>query len=202
MSVLRCARSFGRRNPWVKAGIFSLVAFCALIPSRTMAGSVCKDGPLVERAGGALIAAARAESAENFASALKTYGDMDAIALFALGRYRKKLPPAQREEFVALTVRYIAVMLHDFRRKFRAQSLTIENCTSDTFKTSMFFLGPKGNQPVLWRVKNGKIVDVNIQHVWLAQLLRDRFSQILSLNGYNLSALFTEMRKTPSLNTP
>jgi ABC-type transporter MlaC component len=126
---------------------------------------------------------------------LRNHADMSSIALFALGKYRKSLPAGKQAEFVALTTDYVSRTLNDFRLKFRADSISIRDCSGDTIESVIFFLGGKGNQPVLWRIKGSKVADVNVQNVWLAQLLRTNLTGILDKNNGDFGKLFAEMKK-------
>jgi hypothetical protein len=59
----------------------------------------------------------------------------------------------------------------------------------------MYFLGGKGNQAVLWRMKGNRVADVNVQNVWLAQLLRDNVTGILDRNNGDYRDLLAELKK-------
>ena len=155
----------------------------------------CPGASVVEKAGNALIDAAKSGSPNAFAGALKQYADMNSIALFALGQYRKQLPAGRTDEFVDLTTSYISRTLNDYRLKFRAQSINVKGCSGQVVDSSLFFLGGKGFQPVTWRLKGSKISDVNIQNVWLAQLLKSNFQGILDKNQGSIEALIAEMKR-------
>jgi phospholipid transport system substrate-binding protein len=157
--------------------------------------ATCSQSGLVERAGNAMIEAAKSGSPAAFSGALRSYADMGSIAMFALGKYRKNLPAGKQAEFVALTTDYVSRTLNDFRLKFRADSITVRDCDGDKIESVIFFLGGKGNQPVIWRVKGSKVADVNVQNVWLAQLLRTNLTGILDKNNGDFGKLFAEMKK-------
>jgi len=48
---------------------------------------------------------------------------------------------------------------------------------------------------VIWRIKGSKVADVNVQNVWLAQLLRTNLTGILDKNNGDFGKLFVEMKK-------
>jgi ABC-type transporter MlaC component len=167
----------------------------ALAAPVSSSAATCPQSGIVERAGNAMIQAAKSGSPAAFSGALRSYADMGSIAMFALGKYRQHLPAGRRDEFVALTTDYVSRTLNDFRLKFRAESITVRDCSGDTIESVIFFLGGKGNQPVIWRVKGSRVADVNVQNVWLAQLLRTNLTGILDKNNGNFDKLFAEMRK-------
>jgi hypothetical protein len=41
---------------------------------------------------------------------------------------------------------------------------------------SRFSRGARGAERVTWRISGNKVTDVNIQNVWLGQLLRDNYA--------------------------
>ncbi|NNE24409.1 MAG: ABC transporter substrate-binding protein [Rhizobiales bacterium] len=162
---------------------------------RSAQAAECSQSAVVEKAAGALIEAARAGSAAGFAKALETYADMNAIALFAIGKHRKALPAPRQQEFVALTTKFVSRTFNDYRLKFRAQSLTVTRCNGDKIIGNLEFLGGKPPQPVTWRMNGGRIADINIQNVWLGQLLRKNFETVMAKSNGDIDALFTHMKK-------
>jgi phospholipid transport system substrate-binding protein len=169
--------------------------FMALTSITPSFAATCPQSSVAERAGKDMIDAAKSGSPAAFSRALGKYADMDSIAMFALGKYRKQLPAGKQSQYVALTTDYVSRTLNDFRLKFRAESISIRDCSGDTIESVIFFLGGKGNQPVLWRIKGSKVADVNVQNVWLAQLLRTNITGILDKNDGNFGKLFDEMKK-------
>jgi ABC-type transporter MlaC component len=149
----------------------------------------CEGAQLADSAGAAFLGAAKQGSASAFASALASYADMDKITLFALGRYQSQLNPSRRAELTNLTSRYVSSTLADFAAKFRGTSIKAIECRSGEV-VSRFNRGAKGAQRVTWRLSGSKITDVNIQNVWLGQLLRDNFATIIKQGGGSIDALF------------
>jgi ABC-type transporter MlaC component len=176
---------------------FAAVLFLILVldPSPARAAT-CPEAAVAQRAAEALMAASRSGSPSAFASALRSNADMNAITTFALGKNRSKVSAGKRGELVSATTSYISRTFNDYRLKFRAESITIKSCGSGGLvQSNMFFLGGKGNQPVDWRIKGGKVVDVNVQNVWLGQLLRTNFQDILDRNNGDANALLRELKK-------
>jgi len=149
----------------------------------------CDGAQLADSAGAAFLGAAKQGSASAFASALASYADMDKITLFALGRYQSQLNPSRRAELTHLTSRYVSSTLADFAAKFRGTSIKAIECRSGEV-ISRFNRGAKGAQRVTWRLSGNKITDVNIQNVWLGQLLRDNFATVIKQGGGTIDALF------------
>ena len=153
----------------------------------------CAAGKVAERAGNAFVKAARSKSSSAFAGALRSHADMRSIALFALGKHRKKLPKSSEGTYVKLTSRYVSRTLASFSKKFRANSVETVRCRGKTVEARLNQLGGRPPQKVLFRIKGSKVSDVNVQNVWLAQLLRSNFSSVLKKGGNNISVLFAHL---------
>jgi ABC-type transporter MlaC component len=184
----------------LRAIAFSLTlataATAGLAPA-AWAGATCADAKVADGAGNAFLKAAKTGSADQFAAALDSSADMDKIASFALGRYRKQVPANRMEELVDLTSRYVSTTLADFAKKFRGLRIIPIDCRGDgTVKSRLEFGGGRSAQTVLWRFKGSKIIDVNVQDAWLAQLLRSNFQSIIQKNGGSIDALFDRLQRS------
>jgi ABC-type transporter MlaC component len=155
----------------------------------------CPEEAIAQRAGSDMIAAAKAGSAQGFASALQTHADMTAITVFALGKHRKSLPNARLGELVTATTSFVSRTFEGYRLKFRAESQKITACRGDKVVGKLYFLGGKPEQSITWRFKNRRVVDVNIQGVWLSQLLRKNFDTTINEANGDINALFAALKK-------
>jgi ABC-type transporter MlaC component len=194
MTVPSQSRRSRRRFGLLLAGALAAV----LLPDggKVRADS-CPGEALALRAGNAFIAAARNERPADFADALARYTDMNRIALFALGRYRSALPRSRRSEFITLTERYVANTLAGFALKFRALSISPIECRGNLVITRLEFGGGRAAQRAVWRIEGGKVVDVDVQQTWLAQLLRENYVSILDDANGDFDALFAVLKKGP-----
>ncbi|MGI9462760.1 MAG: ABC transporter substrate-binding protein [Aestuariivirgaceae bacterium] len=171
----------------------AVVMLAAAAPWSPADAAPCAAGALAEKAGTAFVSAAKSRSSSAFAGALRKHVDMRSVALFALGKYRKKLPKGNEREFVKLTSTYVARTLTDFSKKFRASSVEAVRCRGTTIESKLNQLGGRPPQKVLWRIKGGRVSDVNVQNVWLAQLLRSNYASVIKKGGGKISALFSHL---------
>ena len=176
-------------------GIFVAVTLTLSTPAQ--AAKSCAGSDVALQAGRAFLAAAHTQRASDFAAALDKYVDMDRVAIFALGKYRKSLPAGDRAQFVQLTSRYVANTLADFARKFRARGISLIECRYGKVATRLDF-GARPAKRATWRINGGKVVDVNVQNVWLAQLLRNNFVGILQRGGGNMAILMSNIGAAPA----
>lgn len=153
----------------------------------------CEATGFVTNAGKAFMAAANRKSPAAFSGAAARYADLNSIALFALGPYRKDLPAAQRAEYLALARGYMGRFLAKYSSRLNGTGLTVTDCkgSSNSLLVNTRF---SGGQKVIFRLAKGKggyrVQDVNVSSVWLAQLMRTKFTGILRKNGGEMSALF------------
>src|SRR5262245_20896643 len=104
--------------------IFAAIAcFAAITASMLSAKAVtCPCVATVTKAANDFIGAARNGSARAFAATLSRHANVDAVALFALGKYRDELPTARRGEYVRNAHRYMSQFLADHARRFASES--------------------------------------------------------------------------------
>ena len=176
-------------------GSAAMVVALILALSVPAGAARCPEAEIVKRAGKALMTAARAGSPSPFAGALRTYADMDTITMFALGKYRDRLPASKRKQLVSLTTSFVSRTFDDYRLKFKAQSMKVTDCRRGRVRTMFKFLGVQGKQPVIWRLQGRRVTDVNLQSVWLGQLLRAEFYRILADSPGDIGTLFAHPRK-------
>ncbi len=181
-----------------KAGYLSGLALAAALamgavaPSTAIAAATCPEAKVADSAGAAFLAAAKTASPSAFAAALRSYTNMAQITNFALGKYKSQVDPDMQDELVSATSTYVANTLADFALKFRAAGIKAVECSGGTVVSRMEFLGGRPAKRVQWRVSGGKVLDVNIQNVWLAQLLRDNFAGIIQRGG-GINALYAQL---------
>jgi len=172
--------------------LFSFMLLWQVAPA---SAAICADKVVAQRAALAFMKAAKSKSQSSFQAALSRHTNMAAISLHALGKYRSKLPKGQRSRFFKLTKRYVARTLNNFALKFTAIEHNIKRCRPGLVTGNLFSLS-RGGKKVLWRIKKGRVVDVNIQNVWLVQLLRNNFVSILKKNGGSVLKLIAHIDRT------
>ena len=164
----------------------------ALIALSTVPGqAACPVEGIVRHAGEAFIDAAGRGNDAAFMSALSRYTDVNAVAIFALGQYRKDLPGARQGEYLKNARKYMARVLLDNSRSFRSsRDLTVEKCNGNLVETSL-----GGRSRMLWRLSGGRIRDVRVSGVWLGIQLRSKFTEIIRRNDGDVNALLEYLRR-------
>ena len=137
-----------------------------------------------------------------FAALMERYINLRNIANYALGPYRKQLPPGRREEFYSLVSNYAAALFVYYLEDFRGSALEIRSTTQQgrfTLIMSAIRLNGGGREQVRWRlVPSGdayRISDVNLKGVWLSISMKDRFTKVLHRSKGEFDPLFAELRE-------
>lgn len=179
----------------------SLAAGAGVLAGPAMAAGAVEN--FVIKAGADLIQAAKSGSASAFRSLLRSYIDVTNMALFALGKFRRKLPEDQHEEYISLVESFMVHTLTQFGRKFKGRTFEVVNARKTgsgiTVQSNLKFLGGK-KQKVTWKLVGGgdnyRVADINFQGVWLAGLLRSTFVDLIKKNGNNIDGLMAYLRKS------
>ncbi|MFN4354799.1 phospholipid-binding protein MlaC [Parvibaculum sp.] len=138
-----------------------------------------------------------------FRTLLNENADMDRIAAFALGQYRRTPDDAQRAEYRDLVENFIVKVYVTRLTDYNDEKLTILGARErgeDQAIVQSEIRFTNGRQPVSvdwWLVKMDggyKIFDVNVVGVWLAQEQRSAFISVIRNNGGNFDALLKHLR--------
>ena len=151
----------------------------------TAQAASCGGEGVVKAAAASFVAAKQAGTSEAFANAVAKYADITALALAALGPYRKELPAERQGEYVAKTKAYIGRFLLRHASLVGQSNLKIDSCAGDLVKTSA------GSSKLVWRVSGGRIRDVQASGIWLANQMRAKFVSEIRRGGHDkIDALF------------
>ena len=137
-----------------------------------------------------------------FASVLNRYVNLRNIANFALGPYRKKLSPGDRNEFYTLFNNYAAALFVYYVDDFKGSELQIISTSKQgKFITIVSAIKQNGGgrEQVRWRLVPAgggyKISDINVKGVWLTIATKKRFGDVLNRSKGDFGALFAELRE-------
>ena len=65
----------------------------------------------------------------------------------------------------------------------------MERCARGRVVTRLM---PKGER-IVWKLRRGRIVDVNFRGIWMAQLLRSRFRRMLAESDHDVQAFIARL---------
>jgi ABC-type transporter MlaC component len=150
----------------------------------------CAGANLVQSAANSFAAASQTHSPAAFANAIASYGDINSIALFALGPFRSKLPPARREEYFTKVRAFMGRFFADHAERFANASLQIESCNGNEIRSLA------GGREIVWRTSGARVGDVEVDGVWLAEELRSKFVSVIHNSQGNIESLFNFLEQS------
>jgi phospholipid transport system substrate-binding protein len=159
--------------------LFALCGFASGVQA-----AACPGENLVRSAAASFAAAKRANSAAAFSAAISRYADVNALALYALGPYRKNLPDSRRAAYLSQTRAYMGRFMKKHSHRIVQTNLKVVSCSGGIIKTS------NGEREISWRVSGGRIRDVGSGGIWLAVQMRSKFVRIIRNGGGNIQAIF------------
>ena len=157
----------------------------------------------VVTAGNELIAAAKRGTTAAFRQVLKKYVDVTSVAMFALGKHRRKLPSDLKPEYIGLVEEFVVQTLTQYAKKFKGNNFQVTNTRATSrglsVESKLKFIGGRQPQKVSWKLVGSgskyRVSDINFQGVWLASLLRSTFTGHIKKNGNDINALISYLRK-------
>src|SRR5665213_10743 len=134
-----------------------------------------------------------------FAALLTRYINIPGIANFALGPARANLPAGDKAMFYDLVSNYAAALFVWYVDDFKGSDLKITSSTQQGAFTMIDSQIVGSNQPVKWRVGGSdggmRIVDINVQGVWLTIAMKDLFTRTLNDSHGDFKPLFARLRE-------
>jgi phospholipid transport system substrate-binding protein len=156
----------------------------------------------VSAVGNSVIEAARNGSVETFRGVLRANADVETIAVFSLGSYRKNLNASQKGEYLSLVEAYIARVFSENAARLAGNSLEVtgsQEAADSVIVKSLLKYDDGRSVAVTWRlVKRGgdyKIFDVNVDGIWLATTQKTNFVSVLKQNNGDIGALLTYLKQ-------
>ena len=134
-----------------------------------------------------------------FAALLTRYINIPGIANFALGPARANLPAGDRAMFYELVSNYAAALFVWYVTDFQGSDLKITGSSQQGAFTMIDSQIVGSNQPVKWRVGGTdggmRIVDINVQGVWLTIAMKDLFTRTLNASHGDFKPLYARLRE-------
>ena len=169
----------------------SMIAFLAItvVSPPARAGTSCAGAAVVKNAARDLMRAGRSGSPARIRRALDRHVNMRRVMSFALGRNIRHLRGKQRQHYYRKGSEYAARKLASLAREVQGRHLEILRCRGNHVETRLL---PDGER-IIWKLRSGRIVDVNFRGVWMALLLRDHFRRLWRRAGNNAEAFLAQL---------
>ena len=187
------------------AGFYKKVLFSGVLAASVIAGSAglapasaakCAAEGFINTVSKKMLSAGKSQSTNAFRSLIRSHADIDGITSFAIGKYRRAIPTRDRAAVNKEIVNFMARTMAGYGKKFKGDRVAIARCRkSGKFLTvdSKLVQPNRRTQKFVWKLRgsgNYKISDLNVQGIWLAQLMRTNFNSAIKKSGGNISGLY------------
>ena len=185
--------------------IVTAVLLATLIQGPAEARSEDRAVSYMRRAANALIDAQRKGSAGAFVRVINSYGHVPAIALFALGQYRKSLPKSKRRQYYSGMSRFIGRYAAGEAPKYPVARVKFARAGIRDGRAvmvdSQVILKNGSTYDVRWMLlpnRGGfKVRDAQVLGFWVSPFLQTLFQNYIQENGGRVDALVTVLTRLP-----
>jgi ABC-type transporter MlaC component len=132
-------------------------------------------------------------SRDSFADLLGRHVSVQQIAMFALGKYRRAMPPKQRQTYVNLVNDMLLDTVTKHGKQVRGQAFVVTGSQGNIVKGYIQHASGKQTTVDLRMVEN-RVADVRVQGIWMGFMLRQEFNRIIDNKGGNVSAIFAYLK--------
>jgi ABC-type transporter MlaC component len=129
---------------------------------------------------------------QRISSVLRRRANTQSISLFALGTYRRQLPKNLVNDYVGATINYAAATFAEYVKEFEGAKFKVKTAQKSGKETiisgDVTYAGGKTRE-VRFKIAGGpsrpRVMDVNVQGLWLSLQLRKMFTDELKRNRGN-----------------
>ncbi len=126
------------------------------------------------------------------ADTLDKYVAIGAMALFVLGKHRRKLKSDQQQTYIELFNRMILNVLTGIGSKVRGNAFVVTG-SRGTIVAGYVQHDQDRRTELEFRTRKGRITDVRVEGIWMGFLLRQNFDQLIG-KGDNIDAVFAFLK--------
>lgn len=182
----------------------------ALLLAPLAAGSPANASPAAEQyilsVGKSILGVANGapgQMSAQFRTLMARHAAINAIGVFSLGKYKSKLPSAQRSEYFSLIEKFVAGLFVKYAPQFAGKRIEITGSKARSAKdvivsSKVHFANGQAPLDVQWRLLASgggfKIFDVRVLGVWLALQQRTEFVSVIQRNNGDVGALMKFLR--------
>lgn len=175
------------------------LAAAAVTPALAASATVKPAEELVSKAANEFLDAVRDGShRDDFARVFDRYVSMEAIAMFALGKHRRRLPPDQRSDYIELVRTMLLNTVTKHGKQVRGRAFVVTGSRGSVVSGYIQHDGDR-RTGVDMRLTEGRIADIRVEGIWLAFILRQEFNRIIDGGNGDISAIFDYLKRGTAL---
>ena len=126
------------------------------------------------------------------ADTLDKYVAIGTMALFVLGKHRRKLKSDQQQTYIELFNRMILNVLTGIGSKVRGNAFVVTG-SRGTIVAGYVQHDQDRRTELEFRTRKGRITDIRVEGIWMGFLLRQNFDQLIG-QGDNIDAVFSFLK--------
>ena len=186
-----------------RAGFTAVLGMALLVSNLGTAWAVDPAIAFLDHAAKEAIAASRSHSPAAMQTLVARYADTTQIGLYALGEYRNKLEPGDREAYINGMVRFIGRYAATEAPKYPVARVTfnpeVRQARFGLTVDSTIIMQDGTNYDVAWLLtKQGttyKIRDAQVMSFWLTSFLKKLFEEYVVQNNGSVKALVQVLQR-------
>jgi phospholipid transport system substrate-binding protein len=195
------------RHPFARGlrAIAAVAIVAVACMAATLSAASAADPAIVfmDRVAKEAIAASRSRSPSALQAVISRYADGPAIGAYALGDYRGKLEPADRDSYTAGMLRFIGRYAATEAPKYPVQRVTfnpeVRQTRAGTMVDSTIVMQDGGTYEIAWlltRAGTGyRIRDAQVLSFWLTSFLKKLFEDYIGQNNGSVKALVMVLQR-------
>ena len=199
-----CCPARHSRRPLVRSlGALSLLAFAAVLMPQAGARAADPAITFLDRAAKEAIQASRSRSPTAMQAVIGRYADGPSIGAYALGDYRNRLDPADREAYTNGMLRFIGRYAATEAPKYPVQRVTftpeVRQTRAGLVVDSTVVMQDGTNYDVAWLLSRSgssyRIRDAQVMSFWLTSFLKKLFEDYIGQNNGSVKALVMVLQR-------
>lgn len=129
---------------------------------------------------------------DEIADTLKKYVAMSSLALFVLGKHRRKLKSDRQQTYVELFNRMVLKVIAKNGKKVGGTAFVVTGSRGKIVQGYVQHAQDRRTE-LEFRTKKDRITDIRIQGIWMGILLRQSFDHVIHRGG-NIDAIFVFLK--------
>jgi phospholipid transport system substrate-binding protein len=134
-----------------------------------------------------------------FATLLGQHVNLRGITTASLGTYQKQLPAGDKDKLNQLVTTYSAALFAWYADDFKGKEFIVDRVAKQgnftVVHSKIDKAGVRPDEPIVWYLSNGRIVDLSVLGVRLSSAMRERFSRELKKSKGDFEALYAMLRE-------
>lgn len=187
-----------KQKPIIRRHLLAVLSTGLLVlsypgPGKVMATPASSSEKLVHDAANRFLEVMRnGAHRDEITDTLDRYVAMSSLALFVLGKHRRKLKSDQKQTYVDLFNRMVLKVIAKNGKKVGGTAFVVTGSRGNIVRGYVQHTQDRRTE-LEFRTKKDRITDIRIQGIWMGILLRQSFDHVIHKGG-NINAIFVFLK--------